>query len=105
MKLKEINNLLKDARLELDSLEALQYEAIGRKVIACDNCKKKTTIGKLTYIDRIDYPEWDTCNDGPFHEGQYDCPSCGRRNRLINDKEKFDALKGHFKNKKKEVKQ
>ena len=68
--------------------------------LSSDGCGEEFEIGDLTYIQTYTYVEPYSCTGGDYwfdSEGQWDCPNCGVRNRLYNQKE-TQELKYRFKN-------
>lgn len=78
----------------------------AKTVIQCQSnaahgrgCGDKFFIRDITYIQTHWYESPHGCTGGDMHhegEGQFECPSCGHRNRLYQ-RESFMALKNLFK--------
>lgn len=76
---------------ELDKLRELKKEKDARKMVTCGRCKKKSQIRKVTYIQTYWYVKPYSCTGGDYWcmgEGQFICPKCGVRNRLLSDEAK-----------------
>ena len=89
---------------ELSQLRAEESAAQSRKFVACGKCGKKSQIGKLTYIQTHWWVRAHGCIEGAYYlqgEGQFICPKCGIRNRLLSKysdyARKIEKLKFHFK--------
>lgn len=82
-----VDELLRQTRVECTS-----QVATGR------GCGASFPIGQLTFIQTHWYTEPHGCAGGDYWnagEGQFDCPACGKRNRLYATPE-IQALKAYF---------
>lgn len=92
-------------RLEkaLANVVKLLDESKSRSRVRCDHCGKTTVVSALTYIQTHFYISPYGCTSGDYWkegEGQFECPKCGRENRLY-DRPDVVALKRYFKKTKK----
>lgn len=79
-------------------LKALRNANLKCTAIACYKCRTGHQINSLVYIQTYYYIQPSGCTDGDYYkqgEGSWDCPSCGRRNRLY-DKPEITKLKPLF---------
>jgi hypothetical protein len=91
----ELKRLDREKDLIYEELEATR----ANKMVLCHNCKKRTKISKITYIQTRWYTPPHGCMGGDYWqdgEGQFDCPKCGWNNRLY-ERPEVEALKRHFK--------
>ncbi len=104
MRLTDVQREIRKVEDNLNALRALEHKAYGRKTVACTNsvlgrgCGKRSQIQSLTYIQTHFHVPPYSCTEGDYWtagEGQFDCPKCGRRNRLY-DRPKIMDLKNHF---------
>lgn len=76
---------------ELVDLRKQKAEKDSHKMIQCGKCKKRTQIRKVTYLQTHWYTSPYSCTGGDYWnagEGQFICPKCKTRNRLLSDKAK-----------------
>jgi hypothetical protein len=77
-----------------------RVELMGKTLLECWKCHKKTQVGLLTYIQTRYYTEPYGCTGGDYWsdgEGQYICPKCGELNRPIWNNPRIIELKRYFK--------
>lgn len=72
-----------------------------RRFITCGKCNRRSQLRTLIYIQDHWYTSPSGCIGGDYWnlgEGQFVCPKCGIRNRMIHKYgEKFVSLKSAFK--------
>lgn len=92
-KIDTLEKKLIEKKRELAQIEEELLQARKRKKIPClgnafgPGCGKSFPMGKLTYIQTH---WWKITDDGSYWaegEGQFDCPECGHRNRLLQCEE------------------
>lgn len=88
------------ARYELrtNHLRSLRDQNLRHTEISCKFCRAGNQINTLIYLQTHWYVRPSGCTDGDYYrhgEGNWDCLSCGRRNRLY-DKPEITALKRLF---------
>jgi hypothetical protein len=109
MKLKSIREERQKLVDRIAKLDALENKLLSQKTIRCcdsnygKGCGAKTKIKNITYIQTLYYVDEAYNEHWENGEGQFDCPKCGLRNRLIDifgqkGREKFCELKYLFKN-------
>ena len=87
------------AREKLEAAEDAVNTILCRTQLACYWCKAIHEIFKLIYIQEYLYVRPYGCTEGDYWragEGLFDCPSCGKRNRLY-DRPEIMSLKRLFK--------
>lgn len=79
-------------------LRSLRDKNLRLTEVFCKFCRAAHQIGSLIYLQTHWYVRPSGCTDGGYYkegEGNWDCPACGRRNRLY-DKPEITALKRLF---------
>lgn len=100
LRIKLLEGELGGAREQLRKAQGRQYitcKGIGRT----KGCGARLQIRKLTYIQTYWYEPPYGCTGGDFWhpgEGQFDCPKCGLRNRLIDERERYSEMMRSFEN-------
>lgn len=82
----------------LASVENKILDEQKKLTVVCCWCGSSHEIGSVEYIQTYWYERpWGCTGGDVWHagEGQYDCPSCGKNNRLYKNKE-IELLKGCF---------
>lgn len=86
-------------------LQKQKDDLLRKTLITCEGsrygkgCGARLRIGDLTFIQTHWYERPSGCTDGDkWHEadGEFDCPKCGRRNRMF-EREQYKKLKYLFK--------
>lgn len=79
-------------------LRSLRDKNLRHAEVSCKFCRAEHQIGTLIYLQTHWYVPPSGCTEGAYYrqgEGNWDCPACGRRNRLF-DKPEITALKHLF---------
>lgn len=79
---------------ELVSAREKLHKALKSRKVRCESncygtgCGAYLTVGKLTYLQTWNYIQSYDYDGSDWHpgEGQFDCPKCGHRNRLLKDR-------------------
>ena len=83
----ELKKEKKRLRAELADVQKRIDAKKRSAVIACAWCGKRKAVAKLTLIQTHYYVRPYSCTGGDYwlpDEKQYDCPSCGKRNRGLD---------------------
>jgi hypothetical protein len=103
--LEELQKDQTKAQAVVNDIKSQIEDRLRMTVVLC-SCGHGAAIGSLTYIQTHWYESPHGCTGGDMwhqDEGQYDCPSCGCRNRLYNQPD-ITKLKYLFGDIKKELK-
>lgn len=96
--LNDVQVALAEAEAHLEQLRSSKDNLMRRTRVTC-RCGANYAIGDLVYIQTHWYVTPSGCCEGDYYrsgEGQWDCPTCGRNNRLYN-KPEIEKLERHFK--------
>ena len=96
---KYFEDILKDLEENRKSTQEALDVARTKKMVKCHGCGRRTKVSKLTYIQTRWYTPAFGCTGGDYWqdgEGQFDCPKCGKNNRLY-ERPDVEALKPFFK--------
>jgi predicted RNA-binding Zn-ribbon protein involved in translation (DUF1610 family) len=108
--LKSIEKQLAELDVAKSSLQKQKDDLLRKTLITCETsmygkgCGARLRISNLTYIQTHSYEPPYSCIGGDYWseaDGEFDCPKCGRRNRMI-DREQIRKLKHLFKDIKEE---
>jgi hypothetical protein len=112
MNLSEINKKRAELKTKLDELEKEAAKKTSKFAVICESNNYGNGCGYGFYIQDLEYVQthWyespHGCTGGDnWHkgEGQFICPKCGHRNRLINRQDvedlkyKFRSIKNEYK--------
>ena len=90
---------------QIAELTERRKDLLLRVQIECRRCRSEYAISRISYIQTYWYKEPRGCTGGgSWHlgEGQFDCPNCGLRNRLVEPLvsaelvEKYNHLRSFF---------
>lgn len=85
---------------EVKRLRELEKQLAAERFVQCGECKKRSKIKSVVFIQTHWYVPPRGCTEGAYWnpgEGQFICPKCGIRNRLLSDEsKKLNEIKGCF---------
>ena len=92
-KIARVEKQIAKLRADRDALEpSAKIKCLGNTVGMGDGCGAETPVKDLVYIESWHY----SCGEWELQEGGFDCPKCGKRNRLY-ERPEVDKLKYIFK--------